>query len=156
MFVRFFSELPVRYEVATRALESLPGNWLPDAAPDGPRLTARLRLGIGGMEIGKRVEVEVGAPQHGDAKTSVPIWWHATGPKGLFPVVEGQIVVSPYIEGTTLLAVMMHYSPPLGALGEAADKALFHRMAEATLADFRDRLGSAIPAGSARPASARD
>jgi hypothetical protein len=34
--------------------------------------------------------------------------------------------------------------PPLGAVGQAVDRVLLHRVAEATVKDFLDRLGQAI------------
>jgi hypothetical protein len=36
------------------------------------------------------------------------------------------------------------YQPPLGLLGSAADRALLHRVAEATIRDFVQRLAQAI------------
>jgi hypothetical protein len=144
MFVRYFSDLPVSYEAASRALLAAPENWLPGVDRDGPRLTSELRARLGGIEIAKHMEVEIGVPKHQESKTVIPIWWHATGPKGLFPLLEGYLEVAPTPDGTTMLVLLVDYAPPLGALGEKADELFLHRFAEATLDDFRRRVGAAI------------
>jgi hypothetical protein len=36
------------------------------------------------------------------------------------------------------------YRPPLGMIGRALDKALMHRVAEATVKDFLDRVGERL------------
>jgi hypothetical protein len=41
------------------------------------------------------------------------------------------------------------YLPPWGALGSAVDRALLHRVAEATVKDFLDRVGAALRASAA-------
>ena len=45
---------------------------------------------------------------------------------------------------TTQVAISARYTPPLGALGRAIDRAVLHRVAEATLKDFMDRLRAAL------------
>jgi len=36
------------------------------------------------------------------------------------------------------------YQPPLGVVGRTIDRVLLHRVAEATVKDFLDRVGAAI------------
>ncbi|HEX5903035.1 MAG TPA: hypothetical protein VF028_07985 [Actinomycetota bacterium] len=47
------------------------------------------------------------------------------------------------------------YEPPLGLVGRAADRALLHRVAEATFKDFLERVATRLAerAGDERPAS---
>jgi hypothetical protein len=52
--------------------------------------------------------------------------------------------VGPLGEDRTQLAISARYRPPLGVVGRAVDRVLLHRVAEATLKDFLDRLGRAI------------
>jgi uncharacterized membrane protein len=47
-------------------------------------------------------------------------------------------------EDRTQLAISASYRPPLGLLGRTADRVLLHRVAEATIKDFLDRIGAAI------------
>jgi len=52
--------------------------------------------------------------------------------------------VGPLGEDRTQLAISARYRPPLGVVGRAMDRVLLHRVAEATVKDFLDRLGRAI------------
>jgi hypothetical protein len=47
-------------------------------------------------------------------------------------------------EDRTQLAISARYRPPLGAVGQTLDRVLLHRVAEATVKDFLDRVGEAI------------
>ena len=47
-------------------------------------------------------------------------------------------------EDRTQLAISARYRPPLGVLGRTVDRVLLHRVAEATVKDFIDRVGRAI------------
>ena len=77
MFIRYFSDLPMSYEDASRVLLAAPENWLPGVGRDGARLTGELRARLGGIEFAKHIEVEIGVPKHQESKTVIPIWWHA-------------------------------------------------------------------------------
>ena len=44
------------------------------------------------------------------------------------------------------LSISARYTPPLGSVGAAIDRAVLHRVAEATLKDFLDRIAEALPA----------
>ena len=44
----------------------------------------------------------------------------------------------------TQLAMTARYTPPFGLLGRVADRGLLHRVAEATVKDFVDRVGEAL------------
>ena len=76
------------------------------------------------------------------------IWtlrWETIGAGGaLFPVLDADITLSPADEDATTLAVSGAYRPPLGALGAGLDRAIMHRIAEATIRNFTNRIGSAI------------
>ena len=50
----------------------------------------------------------------------------------------------------TQLSLSGRYQPPLGLIGRTIDKALFSRVAEATIKDFIDRLARAIEAAVAK------
>jgi uncharacterized membrane protein len=44
----------------------------------------------------------------------------------------------------TQVSISARYRPPGGAVGRALDRTLLHRVAEATLKDFLDRVGEAL------------
>ena len=49
-------------------------------------------------------------------------------------------------EDRTQLAISARYRPPLGVVGRTVDRVLLHRVAEATVKDFLDRVGERIQA----------
>ena len=73
--------------------------------------------------------------------------WQATGPGGrLFPALDADISLTPTRECSTRLSLAGVYRPPLAALGAGLDRAVFHKVADATarslLARVADVLGS--------------
>ena len=159
MFVRYYVELDLPVERVVRALAEFPRDWAPalvlDAERHGDDLLAEVGLAVNGKRVlGKVVRVEVGAATQLGQKTVLPMSWSATGPSGLFPVMEGDLEVAPLGAGRTQLAMSARYRPPLGPLGRAADRAVLHRIAEATIKDFVERVGSALTSLASRPSSA--
>jgi hypothetical protein len=81
---------------------------------------------------------------HGDSA----LWalrWEATGLSGaLFPALDADIMLTPDGEDATVLAVSGVYRPPLGGLGAGVDRAVLHRIAQATMRTFVDEIGAAI------------
>ena len=47
---------------------------------------------------------------------------------------------------STRLTLNARYDPPLGKLGELIDRALMHRLAQATIKDFVERLAGRVEA----------
>jgi hypothetical protein len=70
--------------------------------------------------------------------------WEPLGLDGLFPRLDADLEVGPLGQDRTQLAISARYRPPLGVLGQAIDRVLLHRVAEATVKDFLDRVGQAI------------
>ena len=146
MFVYYFVLLPeTRFQDAERslldALDSLPG--IGDVAyRQGEEL--RARIGVGDGRIAKTVRLQVGGPVRGARETTVPLTWEATGAPGLFPKMEADLVISAMGPDVTHLSVRGTYRPPLGPLGIALDRALLHRVAEASVKGFVDRLATAL------------
>ena len=68
----------------------------------------------------------------------------ATATPGLIPEMEGDLEVAPLGPASSQLSISARYTPPLGAIGQAIDRALLHRVAEATLKDFLDRVAEGL------------
>jgi hypothetical protein len=94
--------------------------------------------------IAKEVAFRVGAPRTVHSTTILPISWGAEGHDRLFPQLDADIEIAPLGSHRTQLSISARYRPPLGSLGQALDKALLHRVAEATIKDFLDRTGERI------------
>ena len=148
MFIRYFVEIPIPFpEVEERLLRS-PEAWVPGLARDaearGEALLAEVGFGPPGARLEKQVHIELGPPIQFPSKTVLPMSWRATGAGGLFPSLDSDIEVAALGPRRTQLSISARYRPPLGAVGRVIDRALLHRVAEATLKDFLDRVGEAL------------
>lgn len=150
MFARYYVELAQPFEVVRAGLLDDPDGWIPglleDAEDRGRHLLAEVGLGWEGRRIDKKVEIELGAPRGTDAVTALPVTWRAAGAQWLFPRLDGDIEVAALGSARTQLSISARYQPPLGVVGRVLDRALLHRVAEATLKDFLDRIAERFDA----------
>lgn len=155
MFVRYFLELPVPCQDVEATLLRSPEEWVPGLAGDaqdrGELLLAEVGFGIEGKRLEKRIVIELRPPLQIPSKTILPMSWEATGPRGLFPAFDADIEVAGLGPSRTQLSISARYRPPLGAIGRAIDRTLMHRVAEATVKDFLDRVGEALLARTPAP-----
>lgn len=148
MFIRYFLELPLPHQVVEQALLRDPDAWVPGLARDaevrGSALLAEVGFAADGHTVRKEVVITFGAPIRVPAKTILPMSWEATLAPSLFPSLDADVEVAALGPGRTQLSVNGRYRPPLGLVGRAIDRALLHRVAEATLKDFLDRMGERL------------
>jgi hypothetical protein len=78
------------------------------------------------------------------SRTILPLRWRAAGGQGRFPALDADLEVAPLGASATQLSISARYVPPMGAVGRAMDRALLHRVAEATVKDFLDRVADAL------------
>lgn len=104
----------------------------------------RMRAVAGKKAIAKTVRLETGSPVSLNGGLTVPIAWEATGTPGLFPEMEADLILAPVGPNHTQIALRGTYRPPLGTIGEILDAAVLHRVAEATVKHFVDRIGAAV------------
>jgi hypothetical protein len=127
--------------------------WLPDMARqangDGEKLLSELGFDLGTRRIGRRINVEIGAPKATTGLMFMPIRWRAANEAGLFPTLEGELEVAALGTEKAQLGLSANYEPPLGLLGKLADRALFHRVAEVTIKDLLERISKHLEAGPA-------
>jgi hypothetical protein len=146
MFIYYFVHLDLPFPEAERRLvgvvSGLDGMAVA-AYREGEELRARIGLGEPPL-IAKTVRLEVGQPVAQGGTTVLPIVWEATGTPGLFPRMEADLVVAALGPGLTQLALRGSYSTPLGLIGRALDRALLHRVAEASVKGFVDRIARAL------------
>jgi hypothetical protein len=88
--------------------------------------------------------VRLGEPVRFPSMVSLPLTWEPVGRHGLLPRLDADLELGALGGDRTQLAISARYRPPLGVVGRAVDRVLLHRVAEATLKDFLDRLGAAI------------
>jgi hypothetical protein len=148
MFVRYFVDIPVSVDTVRRLLMSTPETWLPAlaerAGATGAAYLTDVGFGGGVLRLDHRVALRVGRGQVIGEAWVLPIVWEAVGGGGLFPSLEADIELAALGPDCTHVSLSGRYRPPGGALGRIADRALFHRVAEATVRDFIDRLAARL------------
>jgi hypothetical protein len=123
-----------------------------EAEARGELLLAEVGFGRSAYRVGKKVEIELGETMRFPSKTILPMSWRPVGGESLFPSLEADVEVAALGVKRTQLSISARYRPPLGVVGQVIDRALLHRVAEATLKDFLDRAGEAISAITPAPA----
>jgi hypothetical protein len=154
MFLRYYVELDLPTEQVESALLESPSSWLP-ALADGAveraePLFAEVGVGSNGLRVAKRVVVRLGQPIKFPSKLSLPMTWEPGG--RLLPTLNAELEVASLGRARTQLAISGRYDPPLGTVGRTVDRLALHRVAEATIKDFLDRVAVAIAVGATVPA----
>jgi hypothetical protein len=148
MELRFAVELPVPFPQAERALLRAPGDWVPGVAraaeAGGARILSEVGIGRAPGRVSKQVEVQLAHPFRFESKTVLPMRWDPTGAAGLLPGLEAMLELERADAGHARLSIRADYEPPLGAVGRVIDRAMLHRVAEATVKDFIERAGEAL------------
>jgi hypothetical protein len=148
MFVRYFVDLPVAFEDVETSLLDDPAAWVPgllrDAEDRGELLLAEVGFALEARRVDKEVEIRLGSAYRIPGKTLLPMTWRATGTERLFPQLDADLEVAALGATRTLLSISARYRPPMGSLGRALDRAMLHRVAEATIKDFLDRVGERV------------
>lgn len=107
------------------------------AATRARSMAAELRVNIGGMDVGTEIALTVGRIEVHSAtsgrRAHIPIEWEAAKRPRLFPFMSGELAIYPLSATETQLEFAGTYEPPLGALGDALDAAIGHRIAEASV-----------------------
>lgn len=150
MFIRYYLDLAIPFDEVEPALIARPADWVPGLASDAEhgaeRLLAEVGFEVADARVDKTVEIEFGQPYRIPSKTLLPIAWKATGAEQLFPALDADIEVAALGPNRTQLSISARYRPPAGPLGRMLDRALLHRIAEATVKDFLDRVGDVLTA----------
>jgi len=148
MFVRYYFEIDFPFDQVEQALLQSPTDWMPMVAADAEArrelLLAEVGFGRSACRLEKKVEIELGEVMRFPSKTILPMSWRPAGGETLFPSLDADIEVAALGPNRTQLSISARYRPPLGVVGRVVDRALLHRVAEATLKDFLDRAGQAV------------
>jgi hypothetical protein len=145
MDVRAERTLDLPFGRLEQVLRGGPEGWVPSLEEDrAGRLATEVGVGSGWTWVGRRVSLQVGQPSPGPGRCSVPLSWSAESHPELFPVLHGVLELTPVSPGRTLLALEATYGPPAGAVGELADRAILHRLAEATVRGFLERTARVL------------
>lgn len=146
-----YAYVNVPFDVASRLLaenaESVLQQATDDSAEEAASLSRTLRVNVGGFEVSKNVEVEVGEFQPTQITGSVvPLRWRAESGRLLFPTLVAELHVRAvsFDPPVTQVLVTGSYDPPMGVVGAGADWLLLHRLAEATIHRFTSEVASQL------------
>jgi len=148
MFLRAFAEIRVPAGAATTVLRRLPQTLVEgfavEAIDHGHTVLAQVGFPMAGRRLDKQVEIELGDPVETPSRTWLPLTWKPTGAEGLFPSLEGELEAAPLGKDLTQIGLSARYKPPFGVLGTTLDRMFLHRVAEATVQDFVQRVADAV------------
>lgn len=145
MFVYYFGHVNGNIGQVATAISAAEGDvsvWARLAYRKGEEL--RTRIEPGSFIPAKEVEILLGQPMERSGSVIIPMDWKATGPGALFPVMSADLVLQPLGPGLVEVVFRGSYEPPLKFLGRLLDRALLHRVAEASAKAFLDHLCSAV------------
>ena len=127
------------------------------AAGRAQALAASLKVGVGALEIGTDVVIEVLGVEERDEgpagrtpTTIIPLRWSAARAAALFPSMVAELLIYPLSRDETQIELDGRYTPPLGALGGALDSLIGHRVADASVHRFVTDVASLLRAELAR------
>jgi hypothetical protein len=145
VLVYYFGHIKGTLEEVATAISAADGEvsvWARLAYRRGEEL--RTRIDPGPYLPAKEVEIALGDPVGRSGSILIPMKWKATGVGALFPVMNADLVVQPLGPGLVEVIFRGSYEPPLGGLGRLFDRALLHRLAEASAKLFLDQLCMAV------------
>lgn len=154
MFVRDEVPIDVGFEVARTRLEKL-DSWFLTASDHayGEGIAGLARIGPRAPAMSRLAEIRLHSLAGDDGRAGLALRWEARGPGGrLFPVLDADLTLTPAGGNTALLTLAGAYRPPLGSLGAELDRLLLHRVAEATIRNFLERVATALEHPAADPA----
>ena len=148
MFIRYYVELSLPVAKVEQALVDSPGGWLSAVAGEaqarGDGLLGEVGIDRLGARLRRQVRIQLGEPVRFPSMTSLPLTWEPVDLEGVLPRLDANLELGTLGGDRTQLAISARYRPPLGVVGRAVDRVLLHRVAEATVKDFLDRVGAAI------------
>jgi hypothetical protein len=127
-----------------RPVEAVSSDFSTDPRRWFPRLEdlshGALNPPLAGIQLLRKLDVEVGEPVSPGGWTEVPVTWQASYIKHLYPVMTGKVELAAASARVTRLTVCADYEPALGRLGEQIDGALLHGVAQKTVKDLAESI----------------
>jgi len=145
MLVYYFGHVKGSLGQVAAAISGAEGDvsvWARLAYRKGEEL--RTRIEPGSLIPAKEVEIVLGQPVGRSGSVIIPMDWRATGPGAMFPKMSADLVLQPLGPGLVEVVFRGSYEPPLKVLGRFLDRALLHRVAEASAKAFLDQLCRAV------------
>lgn len=150
MFVEYATTIDASLSTVEKRLDSARAD-LAQWADLAYRDKEQLRTKVGPTaSVAREVALDIGMAEIHSMGLVYPVHWTATGATLLFPEMKADLILSKWGSDHTYLTFRGTYDPPLGPVGRLADRAGLHRVAEATVADWVERLAAELSVGSAK------
>lgn len=134
--LHFERSLETPYDELEAVLRLGPERWLPGFQREGELITGELAYDQGGTRIRRRIEIEAGPIQRFAYGVTVHLRWKAARRAELYPELDGHLRLERRRPSGASLRFDARYAPPGGQIGAAADRALMHHVAAASVRDF--------------------
>ena len=148
MLIRDFAYAETSLADAVAAVAQGAPGWLGPLAVGAAAAGEAVRLRIGPATavpgLSTVAMVRLGEPASFGDGVVIPITWEAAHVRGAFPVLDGELELAPMGQHRVQLTLTGRYEPPLGAIGRRLDQVILHRVAEASVRDFLQRVASAL------------
>lgn len=148
MFLKCYVEVPLPYAQVRERMASQPGTWLgnlTDAAQrDGDRLLVEVGLTAAGHRLRRSASLETGSMRSDERVALLPVRLSIDDGNRLFPTMEGTLDAAWLGDRRSQLALALRYSPPLGLVGQAVDRALLHRVTETVMRSFLEAAAARL------------
>jgi hypothetical protein len=132
------------FEKLGQALAEGPENWMPGTLDSATGEIGELEADTPVGRLARYARIELGPPEVEPRQVIVPISWHSLEAAPLFPVFTGRLRLNLLADGTNRLELEGAYEPPAGVIGRAADVALLHALARATVEDLVQRIAGIL------------
>ncbi|MGD2044005.1 MAG: hypothetical protein PVJ28_10180 [Acidimicrobiia bacterium] len=144
MFIEYSTRVRAGLADVEKSLDAIRASleeWADVAYREGEHLRAR----VGPSErMAREVKLNIGIAEIHAYGLVYPVEWTAADAALLFPDLTADLILASRGTHETELTLKGTYQPPLGTLGKLADRTVLHRVAEATVKDWMDRLAAAI------------
>lgn len=147
MFVRYFVELRLPFEVAEGALLGAPTQWVASLADDAAAHGRTLPAETGARQrqlVREQVTVALGPVFRSCLRTVLAMTWRPADEGALWPALDADLELGALGTDRTQLSISARFQPDLDTAGRVLDRALLQRVAEATIKHFLDRVGQSI------------
>ena len=148
MFIGDHVLLNVGFAAARNRLGNLAGGGLLLGASEhayGETITGLTDTAGSATAVSRLAGVRPGDITEIHGRAQLPMHWEVTAGGGtLFPVLDADLILADIGAQGTLVALTGVYRPPLGALGQALDRAVLHRVAVATIKSFLAQVAAQL------------
>jgi hypothetical protein len=127
---------------------TLDHSWLAElansASADGEALLLRIGPSWAAGLLTRKVRIRLGPARERGSTVVVPIAWESAEHANLFPVLSGDLEITPLRSNVCRIVLSASYLPPLGELGRHLDRAVLHHVAQSTVRSFLGRLAASL------------